>query len=217
MGFMGDPDLPAYAMRIMRNGTEIEITGGFKYGLTDEFNTLLKASPQIAVVHLDSVGGRIGEATKLNKVIRKAGLTTYVSHLCASACTLAFAGGTERWMRQSGVLGFHGPAFPGMSQRELDATNDAQRDLMVSSGYDASFVSRALAVPSKDLWEPTIKELRAARVITGVANGRRFAQSAMAARSRKISLPMCWAKDSDPRAVAGEISCRFQRGRGNLL
>lgn len=177
MGFMGDPNLPAYSMRIMRNGTEVEITGGFKYGLTNDFTKLLKASPQIAVVHLNSIGGRIGEAIKLNKVIRDAGLKTYVSNLCASACTVAFAGGTERWLYQSGILGFHGPEFPELSQEDLNAASADQRDIMIRSGYNASFVRKALAVPSKDLWKPTISELQAANVITSVSNGTQFASS----------------------------------------
>jgi hypothetical protein len=37
MAFIDDPSIPAYSIRIMRNGTEAEITGGFKYGLTDDF------------------------------------------------------------------------------------------------------------------------------------------------------------------------------------
>src|SRR6202171_2751323 len=49
---------------------------GFKYGLTDDFVKILNASRQIKVVHLDSLGGRIGEAEKLNKVIRSKNLDT---------------------------------------------------------------------------------------------------------------------------------------------
>jgi hypothetical protein len=48
---------------------------------------------------------------------------------------------------------------------------------MVNSGYDASFVSKALAVPNKDLWTPTPQELQAAHVIAGISNGTQFAQS----------------------------------------
>src|SRR5262249_975701 len=45
VAFMDDPSIPAYSIRIMRNGTEAEITGGFKYGLTDDFLKILRASP----------------------------------------------------------------------------------------------------------------------------------------------------------------------------
>jgi len=43
MSFLDDPDIPAYSIRVMRNGTEAEITGGFKYGLTDDFVKILNA------------------------------------------------------------------------------------------------------------------------------------------------------------------------------
>ncbi len=36
IAFRGDPDLPDYSLRVMRNGTEIEIVGGFKYGLATD-------------------------------------------------------------------------------------------------------------------------------------------------------------------------------------
>jgi hypothetical protein len=52
MSFLDDPDIPAYSIRVMRNGTEAEISGGFKYGLTDDFLKVLSASRQIRVVHL---------------------------------------------------------------------------------------------------------------------------------------------------------------------
>ena len=32
MSFLDDPDIPAYSIRVMRNGTEAEIAGGFKFG-----------------------------------------------------------------------------------------------------------------------------------------------------------------------------------------
>ncbi len=179
MAFRGDPDLPDYSLRIMRNGTEIEIVGGFKYGLTNDFRRLLKASPQIAVVHLDSVGGRIGEAMQVHDIIQERGLVTYVANECLSACTLAFAGGRERWLGGVGKLGFHGPAFPGMPRQELNLAIASQQALMVRDGFDPYFVSRALSTPSTSLWTPTNQELFAARVITNIAPSGKFAMSGL--------------------------------------
>ncbi|MFX7559753.1 hypothetical protein ABTJ75_18850, partial [Acinetobacter baumannii] len=87
----------------MNDGREAEIAGGIKYGLTRDFERLLDAQPGIRVVHLDSVGGRIGEGKKLNALIRARGLDTYVEANCMSACTLAFAGGTQRILRRGAV------------------------------------------------------------------------------------------------------------------
>jgi hypothetical protein len=44
IAFADDPDIPAYSIRVMRDGTEAEIVGGFKYGLTDDFEKILNAS-----------------------------------------------------------------------------------------------------------------------------------------------------------------------------
>jgi hypothetical protein len=129
MAFMDDPRMPAYSIRIMRNGTEAEITGGFKYGLTDDFLKLVRASPQIKVVHLNSIGGRIGEAEKLSKLIRDRRLNTYTSSSCLSACTIAFAGGRERWIHRRAKLGFHGPAFPGWSDADIVEASNSQREI----------------------------------------------------------------------------------------
>jgi predicted membrane channel-forming protein YqfA (hemolysin III family) len=181
IAFRGDPDLPDYSLRIMRNGTEIEIVGGFKYGLTNDFRRLLEASPQIAVVHLDSMGGRIGEAMQVHDLIQERGLVTYVVNQCFSACTLAFAGGRERWLGSVGKLGFHGPTFPGTAQEELNAAAVSQQQLLVGDGFDPYFVSRALSTPASELWTPTNQELFAGGAITNIAPPERFAISGLGA------------------------------------
>ena len=179
MLFLNDPDIPAYSMRIMRNGTEAEITGGFKYGLTDDFANLLKASPRIRVLHLDSLGGRIGEAEKLNKLITSNHLDTYVSSNCMSACTLAFAGGVHRILRQGAVLGFHAPSYPGTSQQELAGGIEIQRDVYLAAGFDQKFIDHALATPTSELWRPSLNALLGAKAITAVSDGNDFAMSGM--------------------------------------
>jgi hypothetical protein len=179
MSFLDDPDIPAYSIRVMRNGTEAEIIGGFKYGLTDDFVKILNASRQIRVVHLDSVGGRIGEAVKLNKVIHNRNLDTYVSSNCLSACTVAFAGGVRRILRQGAILGFHAPSFPGMSKEELAEASKKQRYIFAAAGFDKRFVDKALSTPSTEIWEPTSSALLEAKAITAISDGDDFAMSGM--------------------------------------
>jgi hypothetical protein len=177
IAFMDDPDLPAYSIRVMRSGTEAEITGGFKYGLTNELLRILGASPQIRVLHLTSLGGRIGEAEKLNKIIRERGLVTYVANHCMSACTFAFAAGRERWLRDGAALGFHAGAFPGMTKVEMANALRSQNDLLIAAGFAPEFVSRALATPHNDMLIPTSDELLRARAISATSDGSDFAAS----------------------------------------
>lgn len=177
MAWRGDTRLPAYSLRVMRDGTEIEITGGIKFGLAADFERVIKASPRIKVVHLHSFGGRLGEADKLRRAIEARGLITYVSARCESACTLIFAGGRERWVARSGGLGYHGPAFPGMTAADLAPSVLAWKAAYVEAGLSASFVDRGLAVPSNKMWRPTVEELVAANAVTHLATGSEFAIS----------------------------------------
>lgn len=179
MSFLGDPGIPAYSMRVMRDGTESEIAGGFKYGLTDEFRKLLVASPQIKVVHLDSLGGRIGEAVKLNKVIRERGLDTYVSSKCVSACTVAFAGGAHRILKKGAIIGFHAPAFPGLSKSDLAEALKVQKDIFATAGFDKEFTDKALSTPNSGLLKPASDALLRARVVTSISDGHDFAVSGL--------------------------------------
>lgn len=210
MAFRGDPDLPDYSLRVMRNGTEIEIVGGFKYGLANDLDRVLKASPQIAVVHLDSLGGRIGEAMKVYDTIRRRRLVTYVANRCFSACTVAFAGGWQRWIGGAGRLGFHAPSFPGMSEDELAAGVADQQAIFARSGFDPYFVSRALSTPATSLWTPTTQELFAGGAATDLAAADTFAISGLgghldpagAAENVKIISPIVAAiEERDPEAA----------------
>jgi hypothetical protein len=168
IAFYNDPDIPAYSIQITRDGTEAEIVGGFKYGLTDEFAARTKDARRLRIVRLDSSGGRLGEGEKLFALIRERGLSTYVPSKCFSACTLAFAGGRERVLRKGATLGFHKAEFPGVSESEFDGL---QHKVFSAAGFDGRFIEKALSTPHRDLWMPSPDILLAARVITGVSDG----------------------------------------------
>lgn len=176
IAFRGDPDIPDYTIRVMRDGTEAEIAGGFKYGLTEDFGKVLAASPRIGVVHLDSLGGRIGEGQSLYRLIRQHGLTTYVRANCMSACTLAFAAGRERYIAQGATLGFHRGAFPGTDE---GAQDHAQRMIFTEAGFAPAFIDTALSTPHRSMFKPSADVLLDAHVITAVASEDRFAYSGM--------------------------------------
>jgi hypothetical protein len=191
IAFQNDPDIPDYSIRVMRDGTEAEIVGGLKYGLADDFVKILGASPRVKVVHLNSIGGRLGEGEKLHDVIRSRGLTTYVSAKCMSACTLAFAGGRERYLRQGAVLGFHKGAFPGTDDDGLD---HVQRAVFARAGFDPAFIAKALSTPNSDIYEPEPGALLAAHVITDVTDGNQFAISGLGTELSKEDIALSLSK-----------------------
>jgi len=229
--FLGDPDIPDYALRVMRNGAEVELSGGFKFGLDRDLIKVLNAAPRIRVIHLDSVGGRVGEAELVYRTIREYRLITYVSHECSSACTLAFAAGRQRWVGADGTLGFHAAAFPGLTKKALAAMPDAQRRIFLAAGFDAAFVDRTLSTPSTELWSPSIDVLRRARVVTDVSDGEDFAMSGFGGGVTREGLAFQFAADlplfraletgspPDFNAIADELFNGYLEGQteGRLL
>jgi len=149
IAFMNDPDLPPYAIRVTNNGSEAEITGGIKFGLTSDFENILNASKGVRVVHLDSLGGRLAEGEKLNALIRSRGLDTYVDAKCLSA----FAGADQ------------------IDDHELERT------IYRAAGIDSAFIDRAMETRNSDLWRPSEGELLSAGVVTRISTGAEFAIS----------------------------------------
>jgi hypothetical protein len=176
IAFLDDPEVPKYFLRVMRNGTEAEITGGIKFGLAADFTKMLRAARQIRVVHLNSIGGRIGEGEALYNIIKDNHLVTYVSQRCLSACTLAFSAGRERVLGHGAVLGFHRGTFAGEDQKD-SLELEGQRKIFTAAGFAPQFIVRALATPSSDMWTPSATELIDAGVITRVSNGSDYAYS----------------------------------------
>lgn len=200
IAFLGDPDIPEYAIRVMRNGTEAEINGGIRFGLADEFSKILRASRQIRVVHLHSIGGRIAEGEQLYKVIQDNHLTTFVSVKCLSACTMAFAAGRERVLLHGAVLGFHRGSFAG--EDTWDSPEMAgQRKIFTAAGYSPQFIDRALATPSADMWKPSEAELLGAGVITRVSKGADYAYSGFPPDVSKAYFAEAIAKIADVYAA----------------
>ncbi len=173
MAFLGDPSIPAYTMRVLNSGTEAEIIGGIKYGVMADLEKLLDTTSDVRTLHLDSVGGRIGEGKKLNALIRARSLDTYVEGKCLSACTLAFVAGQQRILRKGGSLGFHRGAFPGSQAKDLGS--DVERNIYSAAGITTAFIDKALATENSSMWRPTEAELLSAKVVTKVSDGNEFA------------------------------------------
>jgi hypothetical protein len=171
IAFLNDPGIPDYSLRLMRGNTEAEIAGGIKFGLTRDAARIFAIAPDLKVVHLNSGGGRLGEARKLAQLIRQRGLMTYTATACNSACAIAFLAGRERWLKQGAQIGFHRESFAGTE------TFDVMRGLLMESGLPAAFADRAVATPAESMWYPEPAELQRVRAISGVVDNYRFAAS----------------------------------------
>lgn len=170
IAFGNDPSIPDYKITITELGTELKIEGGMKYGLIRDVETLLKSAPDVKTVNLESVGGRIGVGDDLYELIVRYQLNTVTNDLCVSACTIAFAGGKERWMGIGARLGFHASKFETLSESETrEQKNPMNNKIALKNGTSKAFLNKGDTTPNKDMWYPTRDELFSEKYITSIA------------------------------------------------
>lgn len=175
----GNDPIGTYQLRVLRDATELEVSGAIVFGLTKDVIRALDAHPAIRIIHLNSQGGRVGEARKLRDAITTRKLATFTSSGCFSACTLAYAAGQRRLISKGGSLGFHQYSFPGTTQTAFQPEYEKDKRDWLARGFDRSFVDRAFTTPNTDLWKPSHRELFAARVVTGYPGDNEVAISGL--------------------------------------
>jgi hypothetical protein len=162
----GKDPLGNVQLRVIRNGSELEISGDIALGLTKKVLSTLDSNPKIRLIHLNSRGGRVGEARKLRDLIASRKLSTFTAAGCYSACTLAYAAGEKRLIAKGASLGFHQYAFPGVSQLAFRAEYEKDKRDWLSRGIDQAFIGRAFTTSHESIWKPSHQELFAAKFIT---------------------------------------------------
>jgi len=167
--------VPHYSLRLLRNGKELEVSGGISYGVTKAVKEMLKASPNVEVIHMNSIGGWIKEAKKLHDLIRSKKLITFTSTHCESACTIAFLGGRERYLGENGKIGFHSASIDGKTT--VEGTNDEQIKVLRKSGAAYAFINKLVNISPNSMWYPTNQELLDNHIITAVVDSWEYGSS----------------------------------------
>lgn len=152
-----------YQLRLSDNGSVLELSGSFSWALPQSFQALLAGAPDVRLIRLESPGGHVQPAIEIAMLIHERGLDTYVGRFCASACTIAFLGGRQRWLGPGARLGFHQASAPGLPS---ELVNGYLRAAYETFHVPPAFVTRVLNTPPSDLWFPTQPELRAAHYTT---------------------------------------------------
>ncbi len=131
------------------------------------------------IVAFDSPGGNIYSAMSFGRTIRTHGATTVQVRgmECASACALAFLGGTERYA-EPGSIGMHKTSFAGdyplSAADAVSAVQSATADVLAylgEMGVDPSLLQLALSYDSWDIRYLSGSEMAAFAVVTGDFRG----------------------------------------------
>ena len=160
-----------YRISISDNAQWVHIDGNIELGITRAFRTLLAEQAEISTVVLESPGGNIYEGRGLARLFADQGLNTHVEGTCASACTIAFAGGHKRSATLDARLGFHQYRVDAnYAIIATDASREQLRDteLFLRAGVDPQFVAQAFSHPATSMWWPSMDELLSARFIDSV-------------------------------------------------
>lgn len=174
---LGKDSIPKYNISILNDGKELEISGGIRFGLTNEIEKYFIKYPNIKVLHLNSIGGRISESHKLYNFLKDKKLTTYTSLGCSSACVNVFLAGEYRFVSKNAYLGFHQPGFAGMSESDLYDTIRKEKNFYLDKNINADFVNKIFSTPNDDIWQPSHFELLNAGMIDKVVDGYKFSST----------------------------------------
>jgi hypothetical protein len=168
--FRGDGATGGYELRLLRNNSELEMSGRIRFGLTNEIEKILNANPQVKIIHLNSEGGRIAEARRLRDLIEARKLMTFTSIGCYSACILPYSAGTKRLISRNARLGFHQYRFPGLNPDAFKKEYKKDKDYLLAKDINADFLEKAFSTPSTELWKPSYEELRLAKMVDDYAD-----------------------------------------------
>src|SRR5258706_4238702 len=168
-----------YSIHVLSNGREMELAGDMPDGTTLAVQKMLDAHPIINLIHLNSNGGELREGYRLSELIKQRHLTTYTATVCASACTIAFLGGSPRYLAEGAWLGFHSSSNERTGEASTKG-NTAFYEMYHAAGLPDDFISQALATIPSEIWFPTHDELRMAHVVDDFVNSHKFAESGIA-------------------------------------
>jgi hypothetical protein len=133
----------------------VRIKGDLKPG---DFASFAKAILPLrrAIVELESEGGTIFDGVFIGKLIRGYGFWTTVRprKTCASACALAWLGGSKRFIEKRGRIGFHTAYLKAKRKLKRNKeANDAVGLYMKELGLAESAVAYAIkAAPTSMTW-----------------------------------------------------------------
>lgn len=174
---VGESKLPPLSIRVMNQGTEVELQGGLEFGTSIDLSQVLIDNPSIKIIHLNSIGGRIAEAKKLAKLVKQNNLITYSKTQCLSACPIVFLAGKEKLLGNSAKLGFHSVSFGSVSGSEVEELNKSLISQLEQAKVPSWFVTKVSKVGSEDMWNPSTDELINAGVIDKVVDTGSYAHS----------------------------------------
>jgi hypothetical protein len=150
----------------------VSITGDISEGDSDTFVDAVKranaAGKLVGNVRLDSRGGNLLEGVKLADAIRTGKIATNVgqSAVCASACFLAFAAGSEKNASYGAQIGVHGASDrDGQETVQSGAATVSMARVAKELGVPSAIIGRMVVTPPEQMVWLSPQELQSMGVV----------------------------------------------------
>lgn len=181
--------IPAWPARILvspatQTMAQVTITGELDFA--DALTFLRKTkSLKEAIVLLRSPGGNAIAGVLIGRAIRKKGFLTVVPSkaTCASACALAWLGGTRRFMGSKAQIGFHAAyRLRGGRARRSRSANAALTEYVNGLGLSQQAVGYVIGAPPERMYWLTLASAKAVGIEVGLYSTNAIAVAPVPAR-----------------------------------
>jgi hypothetical protein len=132
----------------------VTVQGSLLAGDGDKFQEKTNSLREAMVV-FQSDGGAVFEGIKIGRIIRQKDFATLVAGRCASACAVAWLGGTHRYMATGAQIGFHA-AYDAQSRQQTGYANALVGGYLRELGLsDGAIAYITVAAPNEMAWLTT--------------------------------------------------------------
>ena len=166
----GSDPMGTVKYEVLDDGRTLYINGIFGNGSSSTILEALNRNSSVRRLHLDSLGGRFKEVSRLSKEVQTRKLETYVENRCLSFCTVIFLSGTTRYSTPNAQIGFHSPTFTGKDEIDFVLVEES-KDLYRSFDIPETFIQKIFSTPHSEMWYPSHGELINAGVVTDQTSG----------------------------------------------
>lgn len=169
---------------------QVTITGELHF---EDALTFLRKTKSLkkAVVLLRSPGGNAVAGVLIGRAIRKKGYLTVVppGASCASACALAWLGGTRRFMGRKAQIGFHAAyTLRGGRARRSRSANVVLAEYVAGLGLSQQAVGYVVGASPERMYWLTLASAQAAGIETGLYSKEGIAVAVIQARPASLAV-----------------------------
>lgn len=155
-----------FAIHLQPDGKTLEVAGAMSFGATRAVKAHLYNLPQVRVICLNTQGGEVLEGLQLHQLINRLELSTQTTRECTGPCSIAFLGGTQKYLSETARLGFHNTDIGIIKSPTIDWNfSNKMAKTMAAENIPSDFIKRAISTSPEHTWYPSRNELREAGII----------------------------------------------------